>query len=91
MFKQNEIFFCIRYSTQKSDIGSVVGVVYPKKVIQKKLSTNKWRKKYYPEVLSKNFFIQNIPDLFYLTLYNNIDVKMYATYSKSLYKFSLIK
>ena len=25
---------------------------------QKKLATNKWREKYYPEVLSKNIFIQ---------------------------------
>ena len=43
---------------------------YPIKIIQKKLSTNKWRKKYYPEVLSKNFFIQNVRDLFYVTLYH---------------------
>ena len=34
------------------------GKFYPKKVIQKKLSTNKWGKKYYPEELSKNIFIQ---------------------------------
>ena len=32
------------------------GKFYPKRVIQKKLSTNKWRKKYYPEELSKFFF-----------------------------------
>ena len=30
-----------------------MGKSYPKKVIQKKLSTNKWCKKYYPEELSK--------------------------------------
>ena len=42
---------------------------YPIKIIQKKLSTNKWRKKYYPEVLSKKCFIQNVRDLFYVTLY----------------------
>ena len=62
--------------------------------IQKKLSTNKSCKKYYPEVLSKNVFVQNVGDLFhitlyhyffYLTLYNNIDMKMYATYSTSLH------
>ena len=35
------------------------GIFYPKKVIQKKLSANKSRKKIYPEVLS-NFFIQII-------------------------------
>ena len=29
-----------------------------KKLSKKKLSTNKWRKKYYPEDSSKNFFIQ---------------------------------
>ena len=46
------------------------GKFYPKKVIQKKLSTNKWGKKCYPEVLSKNFFIQNVGDLFYYTLYD---------------------
>ena len=44
------------------------GKFYPKKVIRKKLSTNKWRKKFYPEVLSKNFFIQKVRDLFYFTL-----------------------
>ena len=43
---------------------------YPKKVIQKKLSTNKSREKFYPEVLSTNFFIQNVPDLFDITLYH---------------------
>ena len=36
--------------------------------IQKKLSTNKSGKKIYPEVLSENFFIQNLRDLFYVTL-----------------------
>ena len=43
---------------------------YQKKVIQKKLSTNKSREKFYPEVLSTNFFIQNVPDLFDITLYH---------------------
>ena len=41
---------------------------YPKKVIRKKLSTKKSGKKFYPEVLSDNFFIQNLRDLFYVTL-----------------------
>ena len=44
------------------------GKFYPKKVIQKKLSKNKSRKNFYPEVLSKNVFIQNVRDLFYVTL-----------------------
>ena len=40
------------------------GVIF----IQKKLSKNKSRKNFYPEVLSKNVFIQNVRDLFYVTL-----------------------
>ena len=44
------------------------GKFYPKKVIQKKLSKNKSRKKFYLEVLSKNISIQNVCDLFYVTL-----------------------
>ena len=44
------------------------GKFYPKKVFQKKLSTNKSSEKFYPEVLSKIFFIQNVHNLFYITL-----------------------
>ena len=33
---------------------------YPKVIIQKELSTNKSRKKYYPEDLSKTNFIQRL-------------------------------
>ena len=40
-----------------------------KKTIQKKLSANKSRKKFYPEVLSKKIVIQNVRDLFYITLH----------------------
>ena len=41
---------------------------YPKKVIQKKLSTNMSCEKFYQEAVSKIFFIQNVLDLFYVTL-----------------------
>ena len=51
---------------------ALYGKFYPKKVIQKKLSTNKSSKKYYPEVLSKNCFIQYVRDLFYITLYSHL-------------------
>ena len=44
------------------------GNFYPKKVIQKKLFKNKPCKNFYPEVLSSNVFIQNVRDLFYVTL-----------------------
>ena len=40
---------------------------YPKRIIQ--ISQVK---KYYPEVLSKKFVIQNIPDLFYVTLHEDL-------------------
>ena len=48
------------------------GKFYPKRFIQKVLSTNKSREKIYPEELSKTFLIQNPRDLFYMTFYNNI-------------------
>ena len=43
------------------------GVIF----IQKKLSKNKSRKNFYPEVLTKNVFIQNVRDLFYIIIYTN--------------------
>ena len=59
------------------------GKFYPKKVIQKKLSKNKSRKKFYPEVLSKMYVTYST------SLYNNsktTDFKyIYATYSTLLY------
>ena len=46
--------------------------------IQKKLSTNKSRKNYYTEVLSKFFFIEYVRDLFYVTLYDICVAKLMA-------------
>ena len=45
--------------------------------IQKKLSTNKSRKNYYTEVLSKKNF-QYVRDLFYITLYDICGAKLMA-------------
>ena len=62
------------------------------KFYPKKLSTNKSRKKYYPEVLSKIFLIQNVHDLFYLyylTLYNRIDVT--STWLFICYQFRILR
>ena len=44
------------------------GKFYPKKIYPKKLSKNKSLKKFYPVVLSKICFLQNVRDLFYFTL-----------------------
>ena len=86
----NNFSFCSKVPVDKFSIknlwSTIVWVNFiQKKVTPKKLSTNKWRKKSYHEVLSKKIFIQKVRDLFYftlsykffcLTLYNNIEVKM---------------
>ena len=57
--------------------------------IQKVIHRNKSRKIFCPEVLSKNFFIQNVRDLFYLILSMKTVILDYATYSTLLYQWKL--
>ena len=52
----------------------------------KVIHRNKSGKNFYPEVLSKIFFIQKVRDLFYLTLSMKIVILDYATYSTLLYQ-----
>ena len=68
------------------------GKFYPKKsypnLMVKVIHTNKSHKNFYPEVLSKNFLIQNVRDLFYNTLYISYGEfgDMYLFTSMLLYK-----
>ena len=63
---------------------------YPKKIIQKKLSTNKWCKKYYPKVLSE-IVLSEMYATYDTSLYFECSFQMCPNYYIWMKKFCIIK